>query len=159
MNEEEKTMEANPIDNIRNSGQGTPIITQQMGYGEFVSAAFAGDATSYATLKGLFDGSIQLGEDIYTADTGNLNVRKIQQDKMVYGRIIKSEKNNNTYGAVVMNNRNPMAVVSYLGKDGNPVTKIIKPTGGNKMKSVLTSLFSRNSNEMVNFVDQQSKEC
>ena len=159
MNEEEKTMEANPIDNIKNAGQDTPIVTQQMGYGEFVSAAFAGDATSYATLKGLFDGNIQLGEDIYTADTGNLNVRKIQQDKMVYGRIIKSEKNNNTYGAVVMNNRNPMAVVSYLGNDGNPVTKIIKPTSGNKMKSVLTSLFSRNSNEMVNFVDQQSKEC
>lgn len=159
MNKEEKTMEANPIDNIRGAQQAAQVATQKMGYEEFVSSAFTEGATSYATLKGLFDGNIQLGEDIYTADTGNLNVRKIQQDKMVYGRIIKGRENNNAYGAVVMNNRNPMAIVSYPGKDGNPVTKIIKPTGGNKMKSVLTSLFTRKPDEMVNFVDQQSKEC
>lgn len=159
MNKEEKTMEVNPINNIRNAQQAAPVATQNMSYGEFVSAAFTEGATSYATLKGLFDGNIQLGEDIYSIETGDSNVRKIQQDKMTYGRVIKGKENSNAYGAIVMSNRNPTAVVSYLGKDGNPVTKIIKPTSGNKMRSVLTSLFSRKPSEMSNFVDQQSKEC
>lgn len=159
MNKEEKTMEVNPINNIKNAQQATPVAAQNMSYGEFVSAVFTEGATSYATLKGLFDGNIQLGEEIYSTETGDSNVRKIQQDKMTYGRIIKGMQNSNAYGAIVMSNRNPTAVVSYLGKDGNPVTKIIKPTGGNKMRSVLTSLFSRKPSEMSNFVDQQSKEC
>ena len=159
MNKEEKTMEVNPINNIRNAQQNAHSVTQNMGYGEFVSAAFAGGATSYATLKGLFDGNIQMGEDVYST-TDDIDIRKIQESKMAYGRVIrtKNDDNNVVYGAVVTNNRNPLAVVSYLGKDGNPITKIIKPDGRNKMKSVLTSLFIKPSN-MTEFIKQQSKEC